>query len=67
MVFQSLSRYVALWEGGAEGEDHIDVKGHDSPSGFLALVGKMMATEDAHMVSIMRSAGAVFYTSASID
>lgn len=44
-------------------QDHIDVKGHDSPSGFLSLVGKMIAKEDAHMVSILREAGAVFYTS----
>lgn len=44
-------------------KDHIDVKGHDSPSGFLSLVGKMVATEDAHMVSVLRDAGAVFYCS----
>ncbi|BEI81396.1 hypothetical protein CcaverHIS002_0205560 [Cutaneotrichosporon cavernicola] len=42
-------------------KDHIDVEGHDSPSGFLGLVGKMMAASDAHMVSILRDAGAVFY------
>lgn len=44
-------------------KDHIDVEGHDSPSGFLSLVGKMMAASDAHMVSILRAAGAVFYCS----
>lgn len=44
-------------------KDHIDVKGHDCPSGFLGLVGKMMAASDAHMVSILRDAGAVFYCS----
>lgn len=44
-------------------KDHIDVKGHDCPSGFLGLVGKMMSASDAHMVSILRDAGAVFYCS----
>ncbi|KAL1404964.1 hypothetical protein Q8F55_008576 [Vanrija albida] len=42
-------------------KDHIDVKGHDSPSGFLSFVGKMVAEEDAHLVRILRDAGAVFY------
>ncbi|KLT42912.1 amidase [Cutaneotrichosporon oleaginosum] len=42
-------------------KDHVDVRGHDSPSGFLSRVGKCVATEDAHMVSVMRDAGAVFY------
>ncbi|KAL1404951.1 hypothetical protein Q8F55_008563 [Vanrija albida] len=41
-------------------KDHLDVKGHDSPSGFLDMVGNV-ATEDAHMVQILREAGAVFY------
>lgn len=44
-------------------KDHIDVKGHDCPSGFLSLVGKMVSKSDAHMVSILRDAGAVFYCS----
>ncbi|TXT04819.1 hypothetical protein VHUM_04087 [Vanrija humicola] len=42
-------------------KDHIDVKGHDSPSGFLSFVGKMVAEEDAALVKILRDAGAVFY------
>lgn len=41
-------------------KDHLDVKGHDSPSGFLDMVGNV-ATRDAHMVEILRDAGAVFY------
>lgn len=47
------------------GQDHINVQGHDSPSGFLSLVNKMYAKEDAHMVSVLRQAGAVFYVSKS--
>ena len=39
------------------------MKGHDSPCGFLDLVGKMVATEDADLVRLLRSAGAVFYVS----
>lgn len=46
-------------------KDHINVKGHDSPSGFLSLVGKMVAKEDSHPVAILREAGAVFYCSTS--
>jgi amidase len=46
-------------------KDHIDVKGHDSPSGFLALVGKMVAKEDAYCVKVLRDVGAVFYCSKS--
>ncbi|CAK9786273.1 putative amidase [Cutaneotrichosporon oleaginosum] len=42
-------------------KDHIDVEGHDSPSGFLSLVGKMMAATDANLVAVLRAAGAVFY------
>ncbi|TXT04813.1 hypothetical protein VHUM_04081 [Vanrija humicola] len=41
-------------------KDHLDVKGHDSPSGFLDMIGNV-AKEDAHMVEILRNAGAVFY------
>ncbi|WOO85994.1 Putative amidase [Vanrija pseudolonga] len=41
-------------------KDHLDVKGHDSPSGFLDMIGNV-ATEDAYMVEILRNAGAVFY------
>lgn len=44
-------------------KDHIDVRGHDSPAGFLSRVGKCVAAEDAHMVSVLRDAGAVFYCS----
>lgn len=44
-------------------KDHIDIKGHDSPSGFLSLVGKMVAKEDAYSVRVLRDAGAVFYCS----
>jgi Asp-tRNA(Asn)/Glu-tRNA(Gln) amidotransferase A subunit family amidase len=46
-------------------KDHIDVRGHDSPAGFLSRVGKCVATDDAHMVSVLRAAGAVFYCSMS--
>ncbi|ORY22891.1 putative amidase [Naematelia encephala] len=42
-------------------KDHISVKDHDSPSGFLSLVDKMVCEEDAHLVKILREAGAVFY------
>lgn len=44
-------------------KDHIEVKGHDTPSGFIGLVGKMVAEEDAHLVKILRDAGAVFFVS----
>lgn len=47
-------------------KDHINVKNHDSPSGFLSLVDKMIAKEDAHPVKILRDAGAVFYCSTSM-
>ncbi len=73
---EALERAAALDAAQAAGEplgvlhgvpvsikDHIDVEGHDCPSGFLSLVGKMMAASDAHMVSILRAAGAVFYCS----
>lgn len=46
-------------------QDHINVKGHDSPSGYLCLVGEQIAAEDAQLVAILRKAGAVFYTSES--
>jgi len=42
---------------------HVDIEGHDSPSGFLSLVGKMKAKEDALAVGVLRNAGAVFYCS----
>ncbi|WWD07194.1 hypothetical protein V865_005291 [Kwoniella europaea PYCC6329] len=42
-------------------KDHMDIKGHDSPSGFLDMVGNTIAEEDAHLVSVLRDAGAVFY------
>ncbi|TXT04821.1 hypothetical protein VHUM_04089 [Vanrija humicola] len=42
-------------------KDHINVKGHDSPSTFIGLVGKMVAEEDSHAVKILRDAGAVFF------
>jgi len=43
-------------------KDHINVKGHDTPASFLGLVGSI-AKEDAHLVRILRDAGAVFYCS----
>jgi Asp-tRNA(Asn)/Glu-tRNA(Gln) amidotransferase A subunit family amidase len=46
-------------------KDHIAVKEHDSPCGFLGLVGKMVAKEDAHLIRVLRDAGAVFYCSQS--
>lgn len=46
-------------------KDHVDVQGHDSPCAFLSMVGKNLAKEDAHMISVLRGAGAVFYCSAS--
>ncbi|GMK54264.1 hypothetical protein CspeluHIS016_0108500 [Cutaneotrichosporon spelunceum] len=71
---EALARAAALDAAQAAGEplgalhgvpvsikDHIDVEGHDSPSGFLGLVGRMVAASDAHMVSVLRAAGAVFY------
>ncbi|KAK6906463.1 hypothetical protein I203_100448 [Kwoniella mangroviensis CBS 8507] len=42
-------------------KDHMDIKGHDSPSGFLDMVGHTLAEKDAHLVSVLREAGAVFY------
>ncbi|KAK4687885.1 hypothetical protein P7C73_g2225, partial [Tremellales sp. Uapishka_1] len=42
-------------------EDHVSVKDHDSPSGFLSLVGKSMGKEDAHLVRLLRESGAVLY------
>lgn len=44
-------------------KDHINLKGHDSPCGILSFVGNMVAEEDAHLVSILRDAGAVFHVS----
>lgn len=43
-------------------KDHISLKGHDSPCGFLDMVGKNYAEDDAHMVSVLRDAGAIFHT-----
>ncbi|KZT74239.1 amidase [Daedalea quercina L-15889] len=42
-------------------KNHIDVKGHDTPSSFSSWVGKTVAEEDAALVAILRAAGAVFY------
>lgn len=44
-------------------KDHINLKGHDSPCGILSFVGNMIAEDDAHLVSILRDAGAVFHVS----
>lgn len=59
------------------GQDQIDIKGKDSAAGFLSQgmppipspehpliqtsVGKNIASEDAHVISILRDAGAIFY------
>ncbi|KAI5454129.1 hypothetical protein NCC49_005119 [Naganishia albida] len=42
-------------------KDQIDIIGKDSAAGFLGQVGRNIATQDAHVISILRSAGAVFY------
>ncbi|KAJ9091276.1 hypothetical protein QFC19_009186 [Naganishia cerealis] len=42
-------------------KDQIDIAGKDSPAGFLSQVGKNIAVRDAHVIEILRSAGAVFY------
>ncbi|KAJ9092883.1 hypothetical protein QFC20_007256 [Naganishia adeliensis] len=39
----------------------IDIAGKDSAAGFLSQVGRNIATEDAHVIKILRAAGAVFY------
>lgn len=44
-------------------KDHINLKGHDSPCGILSFVGNMVAKDDAHLVSILRDAGAIFHVS----
>lgn len=44
-------------------KDHINLKGHDSPCGILSFVGNMIAESDAHLVSILRDAGAIFHVS----
>lgn len=47
-------------------KDHINLKGHDSPCGILSFVGNMIAKDDAHLVSILREAGAIFHVSKSL-
>ena len=58
-------------------QDQIDIQGKDSAAGFLSQgksmirfsepiltpssVGKNIASEDAHVISILRKAGAIFY------
>ncbi|GFZ50431.1 Putative amidase C550.07 [Saitozyma sp. JCM 24511] len=42
-------------------KDHLGVKGHEITAGFASWVGKNIAEKDGTMVSILRSAGAVFY------
>ncbi|KAJ9093427.1 hypothetical protein QFC21_006458 [Naganishia friedmannii] len=42
-------------------KDQVDIAGKDSPAGFLSQVGKNIAEQDAHVIQILRAAGAVFY------
>ncbi|CAE6446816.1 unnamed protein product [Rhizoctonia solani] len=42
-------------------KDHISVKGEDTACGYVAWAGKKIAPEDAPIVQILRSAGAIIY------
>lgn len=42
-------------------KDHINIKGHRSTTGYVSFASLPVKDKDAHIVSILREAGAVFY------